>query len=91
MKRVNALEVRQALGRVLDQLDRDGEPILVEKGREARAVLIPLKLFQERFVDKTVHAERLLIQEAILERQKRKPRSGPRSDVLLRALRGPLP
>ena len=72
-------------------MDRDGEPILVEKGREARAVLIPLKLFQERFVDKAVHAERLLIQEAILERQKRKPRSGPRSDVLLRALRGPLP
>jgi PHD/YefM family antitoxin component YafN of YafNO toxin-antitoxin module len=37
---VNALEVRNKLGAILDDLERTGEPIIVHKGRRARAVLI---------------------------------------------------
>ena len=91
MKSVNALQVRQSLGRILDQLDRAGEPILVEKGRQPRAVLLPLALFHERFVDKTVHEERLRIERRILERQKAPARRGPPAEVIVRELRGPLP
>lgn len=52
MKRVNALEIRQSLGKVLTMLLRDGEPIIVEKARKPVAVLITLRDFQERFVEK---------------------------------------
>ena len=40
MKSVNALTLRQSLGGVLRQLERGGEPILVQRGRQPAAVLI---------------------------------------------------
>ena len=43
MKSVNALELRQSLGKVLRALEKDGAPILVERAREPSAVLISLK------------------------------------------------
>lgn len=52
MKKVNALELRQSLGRIVTALERTGEPILLEKGRRPVAVLISLRDFQERFVEK---------------------------------------
>jgi prevent-host-death family protein len=91
MKRVNALKMRRALGDVLDQLERTGEPIIVEKGREPRAVLVPVRLFHERFVDKTVHEERLLLEQWFTERQKAPLRKGPSAEKILRELRGQLP
>lgn len=91
MKRVNALKVRRAFGAILDQLERSGEPILVEKGREPRAVLVPLRLFRERFIDKTIHEERLLLERWFAERQHTRPRKGPPAEILVRQLRGPLP
>lgn len=52
MKRVNALALRQSLGKVVASLERTGEPILLEKGRRPVAVLISLRDFEERFVEK---------------------------------------
>ena len=91
VKRVNALKVRRGFGAILDQLERSGEPILVEKGREPRAVLVPLRLFRERFVDKTIHEERLLLERWFAERQRNRSRKGPPAETLVRLLRGPLP
>jgi prevent-host-death family protein len=91
MKVVNALQIRQSLGKILDEVERSGEPVLVERGRQPKAVLVPLRLFRERFVDKTVHEERLLLERHIRERQQVRPRKGPAAVDLLRALRGPLP
>jgi len=95
MKSVNALRVRQSLGRILDDLDRDGEPVLVEKGRLPRAVLVPLQLFRERFVDKTVHEERRALERWFEERRhshdKADTRDGPDAVALVREMRGPLP
>jgi len=51
MEKVNALRVRQGLGKILKQLASKGEPILIEKGRKPVAVLIPYKTFNERFID----------------------------------------
>jgi PHD/YefM family antitoxin component YafN of YafNO toxin-antitoxin module len=51
MKTVNALKIRNNLGEVLDMLKKTGEPILVSKGREIRAVLITPEQFKRRFLD----------------------------------------
>jgi prevent-host-death family protein len=51
MKKTNALQMRQSLGAILDQLQNHGEPILVEKGREPVAVLISIEDYKKRFVD----------------------------------------
>ncbi len=60
MKSVNALQLRQSLGKVVASLLRTGEPILLEKGGKPVAVLITLQDFRERFVEK----------DALLERQR---------------------
>jgi len=49
--KVTALELRNRLGSILDRLDRDQQPVIVEKDRKPRAVLLPLALYRERFVD----------------------------------------
>lgn len=52
MRKVTALELRQSLGEVVAALQRTGEPILLEKARKPVGVLISLKDFNERFVEK---------------------------------------
>ena len=49
MKTVNALRIRNNLGEILDMLNKTGEPILVSKVREIRAVLITPEQFKKRF------------------------------------------
>jgi PHD/YefM family antitoxin component YafN of YafNO toxin-antitoxin module len=51
MKEVNALKLRNNLGKILESLNKTGEPILVSKGRKIRAVLITPLQFQRRFLD----------------------------------------
>lgn len=87
MKRVNALALRQSLGKVVASLERTGEPILLEKGRRPVAVLISLRDFEERFVEKAATEAR----ERILEEIDRlaRPSIDPTPTVeVLRELRG---
>ncbi len=91
MKKVNALTLRQSFGRVLRELEKTGEPILLEKGREPKAVLISIKDFNERFVDRKALEERKKLIESFLAFQKEKPKIGKSTTELLRELRGPLP
>jgi PHD/YefM family antitoxin component YafN of YafNO toxin-antitoxin module len=89
MRSVNALEVRNKLGAILDDLERTGEPIIVHKGRRARAVLISVDDFQRRFIDRQTEER----QREMLDRVKsaRAPRvAGSDSLTVLRALRGKL-
>lgn len=58
MRTVNALKIRNHLGEVLDSLEKDGEPILLSKGRKIRAVLITPEEFKKRFLDKQVEEEK---------------------------------
>lgn len=51
MDQVNALKVRNHLGEILDRLNSTGEPILISKGRQIRAVLVTPEQFQRRFLD----------------------------------------
>ncbi len=87
MKKVNALKVRNRLGEVLDELERDGEPILVSKGRRVRAVLITPQDFEARFLDRQAEEAR----RRMLARmdQVRAGRVGDADSVeVLRGLRG---
>jgi PHD/YefM family antitoxin component YafN of YafNO toxin-antitoxin module len=93
MKKVNALSVRQCLGKVLRELDRTGEPILVEKGRRPAGVLITVRDFNERFVERAAAEERRRVVKEILAFRERVPRASAdrRSSVaILRQIRGPL-
>ncbi|MFA5786278.1 MAG: type II toxin-antitoxin system Phd/YefM family antitoxin [Actinomycetota bacterium] len=61
MQKINALQLRQSLGKAVEALQRSGEPILLERGRKPVAVLISLRDFQERFVEKAAAEARDLI------------------------------
>ena len=50
---VNALELRQSLGKVLDQVKHNGKPIIIYRRRNPAAVLVSLKDYRERFADRT--------------------------------------
>lgn len=82
--KVTALELRNQLGRILDRMDRDQEPVIVEKGRKPRAVLLPLALYRERFLD---FQERALREELVREFRDSAPRAVRDTVAELRRLR----
>lgn len=87
MKRINALQLRQSLSRVMAALEKGGGPILVERGRRPVGVLISLRDFEERFVEKSAsEARRKLLEEMdALARRSADEASGVE---ILRGLRG---
>jgi PHD/YefM family antitoxin component YafN of YafNO toxin-antitoxin module len=87
MKTVNALTLRNNLGKVLDGLKRSGEPILVSKGKTVRAVLITPEDFQRRFVDRQSEEQRQKLL-ATIEKLRSPNVSGRDSLEILRELRG---
>lgn len=87
MKRVNALELRQSLGKVVSALERNGEPVILEKGRRPVAVLISLKDFRERFVEKAATEERNRLFERMDALARRSADPTPAVEIL-RELRG---
>lgn len=86
MRTVNALELRQSLGRVLRQLEGDGAPIVVHRGRNPAAVLISLRDFRERFADKDADERRGEILAAIKATRFKRP-TGKTTLGLLRDMR----
>jgi PHD/YefM family antitoxin component YafN of YafNO toxin-antitoxin module len=87
MEKVNALQLRQSLGRVLQRLEKTGRPILLEKDRKPAAVIISLDDYRKRFVD--VEADRLRTEtvERIKRAQLKTPKGASSLD-LLREVRG---
>lgn len=87
METVNALKLRNNLGAVLDQLTETGEPILVSKGRQVRAVLITPEQYEKRFIDWQAEKEKATFLENIKRlRQKRLGKTD--SIAVLRQVRG---
>ena len=87
MKTVNALQVRNQLGGILDDLEEHGEPILVSKGRRVRAVLITPEDFQRRFLDKQAEERRQALVDRI--QSLRGSSTGDETSIdVLRQLRG---
>jgi PHD/YefM family antitoxin component YafN of YafNO toxin-antitoxin module len=65
MKTVNALKIRNNLGEVLELLTKTGEPILVSKGRQVKAVLITPEQFEKRFLDYQAEEQKKQLLETI--------------------------
>ncbi|HVP18414.1 MAG TPA: type II toxin-antitoxin system Phd/YefM family antitoxin [Spirochaetia bacterium] len=87
MKTVNALKLRNNLGKVLEELQETKEPVLVSKGGKVQAALITIEDFQKRFIEKQAEEEK----ERWLRRleELRAPRLGSVSSLdALRELRG---
>lgn len=87
MEKVNALQLRQSLGKVLQRLQKTGGPILLEKDRKPAAVIISLEEFRKRFVD--TEADRL--RKEMVDRIKSAGLTTPKGVStldLLRELRG---
>ena len=87
MEKVNALQLRQSLGRVLQRLKKTGQPILLEKDRKPAAVIISLEDFRTRFVDVEADSLRREMVERIRDARLKTPQSKTTLD-LLRELRG---
>ena len=87
MKTVNALTMRNNLGAVLDELAEKGEPILISKGRQVKAVLITPDQFKKRFLDFQAEHQKQQLIDKIKHLQENSVES--RNSVLvLRELRG---
>jgi PHD/YefM family antitoxin component YafN of YafNO toxin-antitoxin module len=87
VKEVNALTLRNRLGEILDQLKKTGEPILVSKGRKARAVMITPEQFEQRFL--VYQAEEKKRELLAKIKASRSARIGRKTSVeVLRELRG---
>jgi len=87
MEEVNALKVRNNLGEILDRLAEKGEPILISKGREIRAVLVTPEQFERRFLDWQAEEKRRQFMDTLAGL--RKKRKGTMTSLAaLRKLRG---
>ena len=87
MDKVNALQLRQSLGRVLKRLAKTGRPILLEKDRKPAAVIISLEDYRTRFVDIEADRRRRDIVDRIKSAALRPPKGASTLDIL-RAVRG---
>lgn len=88
MEEVNALKVRNHLGEILDRLNTTGDPILINKGRKLRAVLITPEQFKTRFLDcKAKEEKERLLHDINKLRMKKKDGQETSLDIL-RGLRG---
>ena len=87
MEEVNALQIRNNLGEILDRLKDKGEPILISKGRKIRAVLVTPEQFEKRFLDWQTKEEKKRFLDLV-----RRLRIGRKENVsslsVLRQLRG---
>jgi PHD/YefM family antitoxin component YafN of YafNO toxin-antitoxin module len=87
METVNALQLRQSLGRILARLAKTGRPILLEKDRKPAAVIISLHDYRTRFVDIEADERRAAIVDRIKKAGLRTPKGRTSLDVL-REVRG---
>lgn len=87
MEKVNALQLRQSLGKVIERLQRVGKPILLEKDRKPVAVIISLDDYHKRFVDVEADRKREVIVERIKQAGLTLP-DGKSSVDLIREMRG---
>ncbi|HRR42257.1 MAG TPA: type II toxin-antitoxin system Phd/YefM family antitoxin [Syntrophales bacterium] len=87
MKEVNALKLRNNLGEILEQLTKTGEPVLISKGKKAKAVLITVEQFEKRFLDYQAEEKKKELLDTIQGLKER--RTGSKSGLeVLRELRG---
>ena len=86
MEKANALELRQNMGKIIEKMQKTGQPILLEKDRKPVAVLISLDDYQKRFVDVDADIKRRELVQKIKDAKLKLPK-GKTSLEILRDLR----
>lgn len=86
MIKTNALKLRQSLGSLLKKLEKNGEPILIERNRHPAAVLISIEEYQKRFVDHDADQQREIMVAKIKSAKAKLP-AGKTSLDLIREMR----
>jgi len=87
MEEVHALTIRNNLGKILDRLNKSGEPVLISKNRKIRAVLVTPEQFERRFLDWQSQDERRRFLAA-MKQLKRSRKGNITTLAVLRKLRG---
>lgn len=82
MKKVNALQLRQSLTKIIDTLKCTGEPILLEKGRKPAAVLISIKDYEERFSEFNANQARRKVVSEISSMAQKSKNTASAEDIL---------
>ena len=82
MKKVNALELRHSLSKIISILEKNGGPVLLERSRRPAAVLISLRDFEERFIDRDAHNRRIAIRDSINSLARKSSLSTPTEEIL---------
>ena len=82
MKTVNARELRQSLGKVLDYLESAGGPVVVLLRRTPVAALVSLRDYRERFVDREADEHRRTVVARLKQLEFEAPAKGTTLDLL---------
>jgi hypothetical protein len=80
MKEINAVQLRQSLSRLVRDLERNGDPVILRLGRRRVGAIVSLRDFHERFVLKVAEEERKRLVDEILA--DRRPGAVPVQKVL---------
>lgn len=90
MKHISAVQLRQSVGKVVKMLEKNNEPVILDKGNKPVAVIISLRDFNERFVEKAAEEARLELVRKINVMAMESKDSTPAEDILhdLRNSRG---
>ncbi len=87
MKTVNALQVRNRLGEILNIMEETGEPVLISKGRKIKAVLITPEQFERRFLDYQAEEKKAMLLSMVKKLRERRLHDRD-SVAILRETRG---
>lgn len=82
MKHISAVQLRQSVGKVVKMLEKNNEPVILDKGNKAVAVLISIKDFNERFVERAAEEARIELAKKIDKIAMVSINSTPAEDVL---------
>ena len=86
MKKINALQLRQSLGKIIESVEKSGEPVLLERGRKPAAVIISIEDFKSRFADKDAESQRMETVKRIKELELKSVRKES-AEVMIREIR----
>ncbi len=82
METVNALDLRHSFGKVVDQLERGGNPIPVCRRHTPAAALVSIKDYRERCVDRYADDQRREVIARLKQLKFGSPAAGTTLDVL---------
>lgn len=63
MRKVNAVQLRPSVRKLVDLLEKTGQPVVLANGQEPVAAVISMRDYNERFVERAAAGERQSIMD----------------------------